>query len=72
MDRKHIRKLIEDEYPIAVIARRVGVTRQDIYNFLDPTKYAYRLTDEKIEKIAAFEGRAVAKVRAEYESKVAA
>jgi predicted DNA-binding protein YlxM (UPF0122 family) len=70
--KQSISELVADEYPIAVIARRVGISRQDIYNFLNPSRYPYRLSDEKLERIAVFEGRPVTKVRAEYESKAAA
>lgn len=70
---RRIADMIAEGYPVAGLARRVGeVTRQDIYNFLEPQKYPYRLTEEKLQRIAEFEGRDVADVRAEYESKRAA
>lgn len=69
--RRPISDLLADEYPVSVIARRAGVLRQDIYNFLNPQKYAYRLTPEKIRAIAKFEGRSVKTVREEYERRAA-
>lgn len=70
--KKNIASLTADEYPISVIARRIGISRQDVYCFLNPGRYHYRLTDEKLQKIADFEGRSFRSVRAEYEQRKAA
>lgn len=69
---RRISDLIADEYPVAVIARKVGITRQDVYNFLSPEKYDYALTEEKLALIATFEGRSLRSVREEYQSRRAA
>jgi hypothetical protein len=68
-----IHGLLEQGVPKARIARRVGITRQDLYAYLDPTTYAdRRLADDTLGKIAAFEGRSLRAVKAEYEAKAAA
>jgi hypothetical protein len=71
--RGRIKDLVAAEYPIAVIARRIGIWRQDVYNYLEPTRHSwYRLSDEKLRLIAEFEGRSLRAVRAEYESRAEA
>jgi hypothetical protein len=68
-----IHRLLEQGVPKARIARRVGITRQDLYAFLDPSTYSSRrLADDTLGKIAAFEGRSLRAVKADYEAKVAA
>lgn len=60
--------------PKAKLASDIGIHRVQLYAFLEPTKYAdIAMTDETLGKIADFEGRSLAAVKREYQSrKVAA
>ncbi len=71
-NKRLISELVADDYPISVIARKIGVSRSDVYCFLTPTRYHYRLTEEKLRLIAEFEGRSLRTVREEYERKAVA
>lgn len=58
--------------PKAELARMIGLHRTELYAYLEPTKYpAVRLTDEKLQKIAEFEGRSLRAVRSDYEKAAA-
>lgn len=73
MTKRTIQSLISEGVPKARVARRIGITRQDLYAFLDPTSYTERcLADETLGRIAEFEGRSLASVRGEYLSRKAA
>jgi hypothetical protein len=58
--------------PKSALAVEIGIHRVQLYAYLNPQRYPeITMTDETLTKIAAFEGRSLRTVRAEYEARKA-
>lgn len=53
----------------AGIARKIGVPQMYVYMWLNPPAYPKSLPEWALQKIAAFEGRSLKSVRADYASR---
>lgn len=69
--RKITRYLSEFDTPKTKLARKIGITLQELYAYLEPQKYeSRRLQDRHFENIARFEGVSIRTVREDYLSRL--